>query len=110
MRHSNHLLVALGIFFGLQACNADPDAPGSEMKLHKECLETVCASRAKRNADACERCLDACSSASYNCDSSRACSSSCDSSDCTDDRCETEGFKVVLPTNTSPELLAACTR
>lgn len=110
MRQYTALFAALGLFSTIQACSGDPDAPGGEMKIRKECLETVCGARAKQNADACSRCLSACSGASYNCDSSRACSFSCGSRDCDSEACQTEGFKVVLPNNPSAELLAACNR
>jgi hypothetical protein len=111
MRHTNQILFAVGLFLGLQACSGDPDAPSSEMKLHKECLKTVCAARAEQNSNACSRCLDVCSSASYDCDPSRECEVSCgDTSDCSSDACEDEGFKATLPNNPSAEILAACGR
>jgi hypothetical protein len=111
MRHTNPILIAVGFFFGLQACSGNPDAPSGDMKIHKECLKTVCAARAEEHASACSRCLNACSGASYDCDPDTACHYSCsDSSDCSSDQCDTEGFKVTLPNNPSPELAAACGR
>ncbi len=84
------------------------------MKIRKGCLLTECVERQEKESDQCYACLQACSYASYDCDSSTACEFSCrESKPCSDwenDHCAEEGYEVTLPNNPSAEVQAACQR
>lgn len=95
------------------ACAEDPSTPSDHMKVYQACLETRCDANQQSGTSACQACMSACSSASYDCDFTTACSASCSPRECSDydeSDCLEQGFKVVLPDNPSAEVLAACNR
>jgi hypothetical protein len=108
----------LGMFGWLVGCSAGnveggSGAPGAEMQIRERCEMTKCERRMQNDSSACERCLDACFSASYSCDSTSACKSSCASSKpCREweSECASTSYEVILPNDPSPEIAVACQR
>jgi hypothetical protein len=104
-------LAAAFVMLPLAACSPTTDA---QPAITKTCRKTLCDDRLSHEASGCSACLDACSSASYNCDPSTACDLSCDhSATCSDEdqsECLEQGFTVRIDDAISPEVLAACNR
>jgi hypothetical protein len=93
------------------ACADDPTTPADHMKISEQCLKTQCDETQDDGNSACNACMDACMSASYDCDPSSACDFSCSPRDCSDtDRntCVDQGYKVVQANNPSSDVLTAC--
>ncbi len=67
-------VVAVALFAA--ACSSDPEAR-EEMVLTRSCGKTACDRKSEVANSYCGACLSACSSASYDCDPSRACKASC---------------------------------
>ena len=86
-----------------------------QMQMTKACLQTRCDRRTSEASGYCDRCLSACTSASYDCNPSSACETSCGGHDvpCTDaerSECAETGFRAELPENIDSDLEAACNR
>jgi hypothetical protein len=119
MRTSTSASAAFALLFAVLAplagCSSSSD--GAPVKtIEKVCTKTACDAKESRDSSACSRCLDACSGASYNCDSSSACALSCGSSSdttCSDSersQCIQQSIVVHLNEEPSAELLASCGR
>ena len=103
------VLAALAV--SVIACADDPSTPSDHMKISESCLKTQCDEMQDNGNSACNACMDACMSASYDCDPSSACDSSCSPRDCSDyDRntCVDQGWKVVQANNPSSDVETAC--
>ncbi|MDB5214866.1 MAG: hypothetical protein JWO86_2793 [Myxococcaceae bacterium] len=104
-------LAAAFTLFPLAGCSSSSAAKPA---IEKTCVKTACDQRTAHDDQACSSCLDACSGASYTCNSSSACALSCgSSSECSDSersQCVQQGFTVRVDHEPSAEVLAACNR
>ncbi len=106
--------LALAVLLPVSGCStSNADAPKA---IEKVCTKTACDEKMSRDDSSCSRCLDACTSASYDCDPSSACELSCSSNDaptCSDSersQCVSQNFVVRVNDAPSSEVLAACNR
>jgi hypothetical protein len=99
---------------GAVGCSsAEPES--NAVSITKSCKQSACEEKKEASSGYCSRCLSACSSASYSCNPSTACTASCSGSNtyCTDDdraRCVSQSFELALPHAADAEVEAACRR